>query len=165
MPEAALQLCRRRPRSRCAPASLLPLGLGRLAGGTSKLLKPAGRGEKRAAERGGQRSAGVGVDGGHGDAARDGKGKQLCPICTARRRSRRKEEIQPLFCLWPKLKYAQKSYGVCASSLQAAPETLPKALKTLQYFHKLSQLLPPAETSWNLVQTQTLSTPPGQSSP
>lgn len=37
---------------------------------------------------------------------------------------------------------------------KAAPQTLPKAFKALQYCHRLSQLLPPAETSQGLVQTQ-----------
>lgn len=117
------------PGARCAPASLVPLGSGQLAGNTSKLLKPAGR-EARGS---GQRPAGVGIEGGHGDAAGDGKGKTALPgkgkpspFCTTGRRSRREEqeeeEIQPLFCLWPKLRWPQKPCSVCASSPQAAPK-------------------------------------------
>lgn len=66
-----------------------------------------------------------------------------------------RRRFQPRFCLRPKLKCPQKNPTVFVPLLcKAAPQTLPKAFKALQYCHRLSQLLPPAETSQSLVQTQ-----------
>lgn len=116
------------PRSRCAPASLLAAGMGQLAG-ASELLKPAGREASgsgpRASPRGRwdpwwtprccqRRKGKTDLLGKHSPRGGEAGTRRRSSHCFVSSQA----EMSP------------KSYSVCACSLQAAPEILPKALKS-----------------------------------